>query len=159
MTADDRIDHGQIEKVDVCQEATDGGSDYPGQVSDRAQDAEPLLSLVFRQDADLRDEAEGKSAEGTKDQPEQDQLFSPELIGQRAARHTSDQTEPGRHPQQDACLGHADSKLLGDVQGEEREEQRTTDAIDKPDHDHNLEQTREHLRPFVWGDPVIERLF
>jgi hypothetical protein len=141
MTADDRIDHGQIEKVDVCQEATDGGSDDSGQVSDRAQDAE------------------GKSAEGTKDQPEQDQLFSPELIGQRAARHTSDQTEQGRHPQQDACLGHADSKLLGDVQSEEREEQRTTDAIDEPDHDHNPEQTREHLRPFVWGDPVIERLF
>ena len=49
-TTDDRIDHEQVEEVDVCQKAANRRANDPGEVGNHTQDTEAFLSLLFRQD-------------------------------------------------------------------------------------------------------------
>src|SRR5688500_15829949 len=118
-TTDDRIDHEQVEEVDVGKEATNGWANDPGKVGNHAQNTEAFLSLLLRQDIcdhgfmcrvrhtgkkthydhqrikyiEIINETKTKRANRAEDQTKKNQLFASEFIGQGTAEHAPDQTE------------------------------------------------------------------
>jgi hypothetical protein len=182
QAAADRIGDEQGKERTRSHEAAHGGANDEGIVEDHTQDPVALLPFGFGKDIgqhrfmsrirqadkesdedyqwihhlDAVCQAERETAQAAEHQPQEDQLFAAEFIGQRAAEHAAEQSKERVDAEQDSSLGHPYMEPLGDIQGEERPKNRPPQRIDKTCQDDEPEQRGKFVIDFL---DVLENTF
>ncbi len=153
-------------------QAADERPDDDGQVEDDAQDAEALGALFFGQQVgdqgllgraagigqhahdqhdgnkpfDLVYHAHQERRQGAHHQAEEQHALAPQAVGQRPAHQAAGDAGDGENPEDQAHLGHVDAEFLGQVEGEEGEEHRPAQAVDKGGSHHDPELAWEFVK-------------